>query len=278
MNTQDVSQIKPDCLTPAATEAKVEQAGVVKADSPATKTFILAVLTGMYIGMGGMFMLLVKSDASFSFVTSQLLGGLTFCLGLFLVIVTGAELFTGNALMICGELSKKFNWIKLLKNWAIVYLGNLVGSLLLVTLLYFANLSALNGGAMGDAMLTVATGKVAQPFVVLLFKGIMCNLLVCLAVWIAFAGRTIVDKFVGILLPISAFVACGFEHSVANMFILPMGLVTGASGFAYSGAADISLLTVGSALTNIAAVTIGNIIGGVVLVGGAFWLAYHKKD
>jgi formate/nitrite transporter len=126
-------------------------------------------------------------------------------------------------------------------------------------------------------MVTVAASKITQPFLTLLFKGVMCNLLVCLAVWICFASRTIIDKFVAILLPISAFVACGFEHCVANMFFLPMGLLMKTTGFDYTGPANMDVLSLGGALTNLAAVTVGNIIGGAVFVGAAYWFAFHKK-
>lgn len=278
MSNQDLSAIKPDALTPVEMEAKAEQVGIAKASNKGYKTFMLAIMAGMYIGMGGMFMLLVKADATLSFAASQLLGGLVFCLGLFLVIVAGAELFTGNVLLICGRLSKRYCWSKTLKNLVIVYIGNFIGSIILVGILFFANYGAGNGGAVGDAMITVATGKVSQPFDVLLFKGIMCNFLVCLAVWISYAGRTVVDKFVGILFPISAFVACGFEHCIANMFFLPMGFLMKVTGFDYTGSADIALLNLEGIALNLTAVTIGNIIGGMVLVGIVYWVVYHKKD
>ncbi len=278
MTEQELASIGPDALLPSEIEAKAERIGKTKVDMGSGKAFLLAIMAGMFIGMGGMFMLLIKSDASYSFVTCQLLGALVFCLGLFLVLMAGAELFTGNVLLICGQLSKRYTFIQVLKNWVIVYLGNLVGSLLLVVILFFANYGGVNGGAVGDAMITVATNKVAQPFEVLFFKGIMCNFLVCLAVWISYSCRTVVDRFVGILLPISAFVACGFEHCVANMFFLPMGLLMKETGFDYTGAADVSLLNVGGALNNLVAVTIGNIIGGLVLVGIVYWVVYHKKE
>jgi len=222
-------------------------------------------------------MLLVKSDATFSFATSQLLGGLVFALGLFLVVAAGAELFTGNCLMICGRLSGKYGWKKMLMSWLVVFVGNLVGSLIMVGILYFANYAGNNGGAVGNAMITVAASKIDQAWGVLCLKGLMCNFLVCLAVWISFGARTIVDKFFSVLLPIMAFVACGFEHCVANMFFLPMGLFMKLSGFAYTGAANIDALNLGGVLYNISAATVGNIIGGAIFVGILYWVAYAKK-
>lgn len=278
MKEEDIRLIRPDALTPAEIESKAEEIGLSKVTARTGKTFLLAIMAGMYVGMGGMFMLLIKSEASYSFVTAQLLGGLAFCLGLFLVVAAGAELFTGNAILVCGRLSRKYRWGLVLKNWLTVYFGNFLGSLLLILILYGAHYSAFNGGAVGDALLTVAAGKIAQPFEVLLFKGIMCNFLVCLAVWITYGSRTIVDKFVGIILPIVAFVACGFEHCVANMFFLPFGLLLKQTGFDYSAAADLSSIDAGGIFYNLSAVTLGNIIGGLVLVGLVYWLAYSKKD
>ncbi|MDR0347692.1 MAG: formate/nitrite transporter family protein [Coriobacteriales bacterium] len=272
MNDKDTVAPRVDALAPSEIEAKAEDVGAGKATMPFAKTLLLAILAGLFVGMGGMFMLLVRSDASMPFVATQLLGGLAFCLGLFLIVVCGAELFTGNCLMVAGALSKKFSWTKLLRNWGIVYLGNILGSLLLVVLLFFAQYWALNGGAVGDAMVAVAVSKASQGWVVLFFKGIMCNLLVCLAVWASFAARSVTDKFFAILLPITAFVACGYEHCVANMFFLPMAFVLKLAGIAEVGA-----LSLGSIFSNLSAVTLGNIVGGAVLVGASYWLAYARK-
>jgi formate/nitrite transporter len=278
MESQDVQALRSDALTPVEIEAKAEALGVAKANMGFRQAFVLSILAGLFIGLGGMFMLLTKSEASFPYVVAQLLGGVGFCLGLFIVITTGAELFTGNCLMICGKLSNRFTWGRMLKSWLIVYLGNLVGSLILVAVLFFAQYWAVNGEAVGNAMITVASSKINQGWDILLFKGILCNLLVSLAVWIAYAGRTIADKFFAIILPITAFVACGFEHCVANMFFLPMALALNASGFAYAGTASLDVLTVGGVLFNLSAVTLGNIVGGAVFVGVSYWLAYHKKE
>jgi formate/nitrite transporter len=278
VDANDLTTIKPDALTPAEIEAKTEALGASKSSMKFKQAFILAIMAGIFIGFGGMFMLLIKSDSSFSPAVSQILGGLVFCTGLFLVITAGAELFTGNCMMIAGKLSNRYSWGALLKSWVIVYAGNLVGSLLLVALLFFAHYYALNSDAVGTAMLNVAAGKINQDWSVLLFKGVMCNFLVCLAVWVSYAARTIVDKFFAILLPITAFVACGFEHCVANMFFLPMGLLLKLSGFAYAGSADLANLDAAGIFYNLSAVTIGNIIGGAICVALAYWVVYHKKQ
>lgn len=277
LEESEIKSLRPDALTPAEIEAKAEAIGLGKANMPYGKAFVLAIMAGLFIGMGGMFMLLVKSDASLGFAASSLLGGLAFCLGLFLVITAGAELFTGNCLMICGKLSDKYSWGKMLLSWLVVFAGNLVGSLIMVAILYFCNYGALNGGNVGQLMITVAANKIDQTWGVLCLKGLMCNFLVCLAVWISFGARTITDKFFSVLLPITAFVACGFEHCVANMFFLPMGLATKLSGLAYTGAANIDALTFGGVCFNISAATVGNIIGGALFVGIMYWIAFARK-
>ncbi|MDR2107981.1 MAG: formate/nitrite transporter family protein [Coriobacteriales bacterium] len=278
MDDKEIKAIRPDALAPAEIAAKTEAIGATKATMGLRQSFVLAIMAGLFIGLGGMFMLLIKSDASFSPAVSQILGGLVFCTGLFLVICAGAELFTGNCLMIIGRLSGGYSWAAMLKNWVVVYLGNLVGSLLLVALLLLIHYYTTNSGGVGNAMLSVAAGKIDQPWQILLFKGVMCNLLVCLAVWVSYAARTIVDKFFAIILPITAFVACGFEHCIANMFFLPLGLALRFIGFDYTGSADISKIDVAGVLYNLSAVTIGNIIGGVLLVGLVYWFVYRKKQ
>ena len=193
-----------------------------------------------------------------------------------LVLCCGAELFTGNCLMICGVMSKKVGWGGMLRNWVVVWLGNLAGALLIVLFLYLSGLQSMNGGAVGDMFVSVAAGKVTLAPVTLFFKGVMCNIFVCLAVWIGFAAKTVTDKVIGILLPIAAFVAMGFEHCVANMFFLNMGLVCKAGGFDASVAAAASL-NLGGVCYNLALATLGNIVGGAVFVGLAYWFCYHKK-
>lgn len=265
--------IGPEALSPAATEAKAESVGVTKASMGAAKCFVSAMLAGAFIGFGAMYFCVLLGDPSLPFAVQRVGGGLCFCLGLALVLCCGAELFTGNSLMVCARASRKISWGAMLRNWAIVWLGNLAGALLAVLLVYMANVQGMNGGSVGEAFVSVAAGKVSLDPVSLLFKAVMCNILVCLAVWIGFAGKSIADKVLGILLPISAFVACGFEHCVANMFFLPMGLIlNGVLGVGAAGA-----VTVGGVVFNIALATIGNVLGGA-LVGIAYWFIYGKRQ
>ncbi|MCR5845405.1 MAG: formate/nitrite transporter family protein [bacterium] len=263
----------PNCLGGAAIEAKAETIGIGKTKLAVGRCFALSILAGLFIGCGALFMLLVKGGADgMPFAASQVLGGLCFSLGLITVIVAGAELFTGNSLMVCAAMSKKISWGALVKNWIIVWIGNLVGSLLLVFIIYFANSAGMNNGGVGAAMVAVASSKTGLAPSVIFFRGIMCNFLVCLAVWMGFAGKSVIDKIFTAIFPVMAFVACGFEHCVANMFFLPMGFVAQAAGFGDGG------ITIAGICCNIGIATIGNIVGGAVLVGLIYWLAYHKKE
>lgn len=260
----------PLMRTPAEVEAAAEDAGVTKATAPAARLFVLAVLAGAFIALGGSFMLIVKADSSLPFAVSQVLGGLVFCLGLFLVLVAGAELFTGNCLMAAGGLSHRYPLSGILRNWVIVYAGNAVGAVLVAALLTLAAFGDMGSGAVGDAAITVAASKASLPPVVAFTRGILCNILVCLAVWMGFAGKTVCDKLAATVLPVCAFVALGFEHSIANLFFLPFGLMLAT----IPGAAGI---TAASVATNLLCVTAGNIVGGV-LVAVAYWVAYAPKS
>ena len=239
------------------------------------KCFVSAMLAGAFIGFGATYFMVFLGDSTMPFAAQRMVGGICFCLGLVLVLCCGAELFTGNNLMVTGLASKKISMGGMLKNWVVVWLGNLAGSLLAVALIFWANVGGMNGGAVGDVMVSVAVSKVAPDWFVLLGKGIMCNIMVCLAVWIGFSARTVADKVLGILLPISFFVAAGFEHCVANMFFLPTGLLMKTMGFGAS-VASVGALDLGAIFYNISAATIGNIIGGA-LVGLAYWFIYNQK-
>lgn len=267
----------PDCLAPAAIEAKTEAAGVTKANLPIAKAFLLAMFAGAFIAFGGLFFTVFMSDATLGWGAQRFVGGLCFCLGLVLVLICGAELFTGNSLMVCALKSKKITLVQMLKAWAIVWIGNYVGALFVVFLVYMAAIYKLNGEAVANTMVSVAAGKVSIDAVTIFFRGILCNIFVCLAVWIGTAGKTVVDKVVGILLPIAAFVACGFEHCVANMYFLPMGVLMHACGYGTDVAGADALNAAGLAL-NLSVATLGNIVGGAVIVALGYWYIYAKKE
>ena len=280
---EDIAATKPDCRGAAALFAQAQNVAVGKTKLEVGRAFALSILAGMMIGTGATFMLLVKGDPTLGFAPSQILGGLCFALGLLCVIVAGAELFTGNCLMVCAASDGKISWVDVLKNWVIVYIGNLVGSLLLVAILIGANFAGMNGGAVGNAMINVAYSKISLGPDVIFFRGIMCNWLVCLAVYMGFAGRTVIDKVFTTIMPVMAFVACGFEHCVANMFFLPMGIAA-INTYGYTGEIDpakldaiTQALNAGGAFYNIGLATLGNIVGGAILVGMIYWVAYHKK-
>ena len=270
----DLQPLKPDALAPAAIEAKAEDLAVGKTQLPAAKCFVLAVMAGAFIAFGGMFFCTFLGDATLPFGVQRVVGGVCFCVGLVLILCCGAELFTGNALMVTALSSRRIKLGGMLKNWGIVWLGNLVGSLVVVFIVFMAQVADMNGGNVGAVMISTAVSKVSLNWDTLFFKAILCNILVCLAVWIGFGARSTTDKVVGILLPITAFVACGFEHCVANMFFLPMGVVLNAAGYATTVSVD--ALTIQGVLYNLSTVTVGNAVGGA-LVGLAYWFVYHKK-
>lgn len=269
--------LKPDQLAPADIEAKAEALGVSKTKMSFKQSFMLSIMAGAFISMGAMFFLLIVSDTALPFAAQRLIGGCLFSLGLLLVVVCGAELFTGNTMIVMSAASKKISWSAVLKNWVVVFLGNLVGSLIMVGLVFLSNYQGMNGGAVGTTIVSVAAGKMSPDWLTLFAKGIMCNFLVCLAVWIAYGSKTVADKMLGILLPIAAFVACGFEHCVANMFFLPFGILLASAGIAPAGI-DPSTVSWAGALWNWSASVPGNIIGGALFVGMAYWIAYHKKE
>jgi formate/nitrite transporter len=209
-----------------------------------------------------------------------LLAGGVFCLGLILVIVGGAELFTGNALMVMAWAAGRVRLVEMLRVWAIVYAGNFIGAIGIAALVYLSGQPSSGGGAVAAVALRIAADKAALPFGHALFLGILCNVLVCLAVWLAMGARTLTDKVLAVLFPVSAFVAAGFEHSVANMYLIPLGLFLKAGPpdlvTETARAMELSGLTWTTFLTSLVPVTIGNVIGGGVLVGGVYWFVYLR--
>jgi len=272
-----------DALLPPAMANKAEQVGVNKANMEAINMFMLAVLAGAFIALGAAFATTVTAGASgvLPYGITRLLSGIVFCLGLILVVVAGAELFTGNNLIIMAWASGKVTTAQLLKNWTIVYLGNLVGSIATALLMFFSGQYTFGSGAVGLNALNIATAKANLGFIQAIVLGILCNALVCLAVWLTYSSRTTTDKILAILFPITAFVAAGFEHSVANMYFIPIGLFVKSGGSSEfwsqigKTAADYGNLTWQAFLmNNLIPVTIGNVIGGTVLVGVIYWRIY----
>src|SRR6185295_20317331 len=213
------------------------------------------------IGFGALYYIIVVSDAGLSFAVARVLGGLVFSLGLALVIVAGAELFTGNNLIVMAWASRKVTTGEMLRNWLIVYLGNLVGALGLAVLVLLSHHLDMNGGRIGLSILNTAVAKIQPDVFTLFIKGILCNVLVCLAVWLAYAGRSVTDKIVALILPVSAFIAAGFEHCVANMYFLPMAWLLTETGKVPAGF-DASVITIPGIIHNLVPVTLGNIVGG----------------
>lgn len=268
--------ISTDCLTPNDVATKTVGIGKTKCTSNFRKCFILSMFAGAFIGFGAMYYLFITSDTALPYSISKLLGGLAFCLGLQLVLIAGAELFTGNTLAIQARLSHEISTSQLLKNWVIVWLGNLMGSLVLVVLLHLCNFGGFHDHAIAINMANVAAAKIHQPWLMIFVKAIVCNILVCLAVWMAFAARSVADKIIAVILPISAFVCCGFEHSVANMFFLPMGYVASHFGGIPAHQAAWDFISMSGIMYNLSAATLGNIVGGAFFVGFAYWLAFKK--
>jgi formate/nitrite transporter len=260
--------------SPAEIKEAVEKVGVKKANLPFLVSFMLAIVAGGGVGFGAVYYTIVASDPELSFATTRVLGGLVFSLGLVLVMVGGAELFTGNNLIVMAWASGRVSTGTMLRNWTIVWFGNLLGSLGLIVLIYFSHHLDMNDGRIGVSILNTATGKIRPDMVTLFFKGILCNVLVCAAVWLAYAGRTVTDKVVAVILPVSAFIAAGFEHCVANMYFLPLAWLLVQTGHVPANF-DISPITVSGILHNLVPVTLGNIVGGAGLVGAVYWAIYR---
>jgi formate transporter len=273
-----------DALLPAEMAAKAEQVGVKKAHLPALSMFVLAVLAGAFIALGAIFATTVTAGAGgLPYGLVRLMAGLVFSLGLILVVVGGAELFTGNNLIVMAWASGKVSTRLLLQNWVIVYLGNFAGALATAALVFASGQFNFGQGSVGAAALATANAKTELGFWQALVLGILCNALVCLAVWLTFSARTTTDRILAIVPPITAFVAAGFEHSIANMYFIPMGLFikAGAPESFWTAigktAADYGNLTWANFfLNNLLPVTLGNIIGGAVLVGAVYWFVYLR--
>lgn len=279
-----MDQVGIDAYVPAQMAVRVEKAGIDKGNRDFFSTFTLAVMAGVFIALGAVFFTYVIHDSTLSVGLTKLIGGFVFSLGLILVIITGAELFTGNNLIVMAVISRKITLGQLLNNWGIVFTGNFVGSLIVVFLILLTGMWTAGNASVGVTALALANAKVDLTFWQALSKGILCNILVCLAVYLCFSGRSVTDKILAILFPITAFVALGFEHSVANMYFIPAGLllknspqVLAAAQDMLGGVPDLSNLTMyGFLVDNLLPVTFGNIIGGTIFVGLAHWFLYLR--
>jgi formate transporter len=260
-----------DAYSPREIAQRVEAVGVVKARLPLLSMVMLGMLAGAFVGMGAMFSIIVTADTSLSFGVARVLGGVVFSLGLLLVVVAGAELFTGNNLLAMAWADGKVTSLELLRNWAVVCAANFAGAAGLALLVFLSGHTDMNGGAIAAQVLRLAQVKCDMPLAQAFFKGVLCNLFVCMAVWMAMAGRSVVDKAVAVVPPITAFVAAGFEHSIANMYIIPLAMLLKASGMP---AAD----SIGWAgmLHNLLPVIAGNIVGGSVLVALVYHVIYRR--
>jgi formate/nitrite transporter len=256
-----------NAFAPPEIAERVQGVGVKKARLPLLSQLILSVLGGAFIGMGALFYVLIHSDASLGFAARQLVAALSFCLGMLLVVVAGAELFTGNNLIVMARAQGAIGSGEVVRNWTIVFAGNLVGTAGLALLVWLSGHPGMNNGAIGRDYVHIAEAKAALPFLVALWRGVLCNALVCLAIWMSYAGRSVIDKAVAIIFPIAAFVAAGFEHCIANLYYFAMALML-------EPQASAPLL--GGMLRNLVAVVIGNVIGGSVLVGLVYYLIYIR--
>jgi len=263
-----------NAFSPKEIANRVTTVGVNKARLPFLSMLLLGVLAGAFIGLGALYFVLVKSDASLGFATSQLLGGLVFSLGLILVIVAGAELFTGNNLLVMAWADKQISTRELLQNWLVVCLANFIGAFGLALLVFLSGHTEMNNGAIANKYLLIADAKCSLSLSHAFFRGVLCNVLVCIAVWMALAGRTVTDKVVAIIFPISAFVAAGFEHSIANMYFIPLAMLIKTFGSAGISADAVSWFGM---LKNLVPVILGNLVGGGVLVGLVYHVIYRRS-
>jgi len=264
-----------DCYSPKEIAERVENIGVAKANLPLLSQVALGVLAGGFIGLGAMFFTLVVSDANLSFAVTRVLGGVAFSLGLILVVVAGAELFTGNNLLVMAAVAGRISASRFLQNLIVIYLVNFVGAAGLAGLVAVSGHWEMADSVIGKTAVSIAASKCALPFGEAFFKGVLCNVLVCLAVWLAMSGRTVTDKVLAIVFPVTAFVACGFEHSVANMYLIPLGIFL-SERVAASGAANLDLLNWAGLARNLLPVTLGNLVGGAGMVGLVYWVIYRR--
>jgi formate transporter len=257
-----------DAFSPAEIAARVEEAGVAKTRLPLLSLVLLGVLAGAFISLGSLYYVIVASDPVLGWAARRVLGGVVFSLGLLLVVVAGAELFTGNNLLAMAWAEGKVSTRSVLFNWVVVCASNFAGALGVAVLVYLSGHLEANSGAIGRAYASIATSKTTLPWHTAFFSGVLCNVLVCLAVWMSLAGRSVADKFIAVVFPVSAFVAAGFEHSVANMYFIPLAMLQDLGAGKAIDAAPL--------FGNLVPVIAGNLVGGSVLVAAIYYMIYRR--
>ncbi len=270
-------------LSPAQMAQAAEDAAYAKVTGRPMKSFLLGLTAGGYIALGFIFFTTSQVGAAgMPWGVGRVLGGVVFSTGLALVVLTGAELFTSSTLTLSARASGRITWLQLLRNWVIVYVANFLGALTMVALIFVGGTWHNAKGGWGAVVLDITATKLHKTFLEAFVLGILCNLLVCLAVWAAYSGRSTTDKVVAVTMPIALFVASGFEHSVANMFMIPLGILikdhAGADFWAQTGLnpADFANFTWSNFyLGNLLPVTLGNIVGGGVMIGLLYWTIFH---
>ncbi|WP_444995719.1 formate/nitrite transporter family protein [Aliikangiella sp. IMCC44359] len=256
-----------DAYKPKQIAQLIEAVGVAKANMPFLQLSTLGILAGAFIGFGSMFYTMTITGSTLGLGPTKLLGGIVFSLGLILIVIAGAELFTGNNMIIIAWADKKITGKQLFRNWLIVYFANFIGALATAWFVHLSGILSTGDGAVAKTLIDIATNKMALTPLESFIRGMLCNALVCLAVWLCFAAHTVTGKMFAIIFPISAFVALGFEHSIANMYFIPLAI--------FSGTVEISMIEF---LTNLLIVTLGNIIGGSLLVAMTYWVCYLKSE
>ena len=267
---EDMALYGFDAYSPREIAQRIEEVGVAKARLPLVPLVLLGMLAGAFIGLGSLFSVIVVSDQELAWAVRRVLGGAVFSLGLLLVVVAGAELFTGNNLLAMAWAARRISTRDLLVNWIVVGAANFAGAVLLAVMVFLSGHLDMNQGAIADAYVAIATAKTTLPATKAFFSGVLCNVLVCAAVWMTLAGRSVVDKAVAVLFPVSAFVAAGFEHSVANMYLIPLGMMVQA------GAGH--PVEVAGLFRNLVPVVAGNLVGGSVLVALVYYVIYRRPS
>jgi formate/nitrite transporter len=279
--------IEIDAYAPAKMADKVGQVGVAKSQLSTLTTFALSILAGVFIALGIQLSMLVTHTATSNYGLNQLVGGVAFTLALVLIVIAGAELFTGNCLIAMSFMARKITGKDLARNLIIAFIGNFIGALTLVLWIYVSKQWTINNHLLGAKIVLAANDKVNIPFGAAFARGVLCNALVCLGIWLCYSARSNMDKILALLWPISCLIACGFEHCVVNMWLIPMGLVLKGNSAVlaaveklHGGKLELSNLTFfkGFLIDNLFPVVLGNLFGGIVLVAGVYWFIYLRPS